>query len=295
MARAGRRQAPRRLGCRSRHRDRVRTRGRRHVPRTHAIMRALGWRRWNGCRHRALLRGRRAALRTMGRARHAAFGAFVDAQPDTVEPVLGAHRACGRSRPGTDVFAAQNELMALQRAVEHTFTDVDVVVVPTIPFLPTLAEVAADPIGVNGRLSRSPTSSTCSICPRWPFPAQPPRRSSVRCHRDRAHGRGSARRRRCRPIACRGRRHAGGNVDSNRPEPWPDGLPGLGERRGLRWWVRTSARAAAAPRARRSERLEHAGRTAARSGLHVVGQCSPEAGARTRPAPAPRSRWSCTR
>ncbi len=87
-------------------------------------------------------------------ARHAAFGAFVDAHADSVEPVLARIVQAGAAVPGTDVFAAQNELMALRRAVEHTFTAVDVIVVPTIPFLPTLAEVAADPIGVNGRLSR---------------------------------------------------------------------------------------------------------------------------------------------
>ena len=87
-------------------------------------------------------------------ARYAAFGAFVDAHPDAVEPVVAQIVRAGRTITGVEVFAAQNELLALRRKVDDLFTTIDVLIVPTMPFFPTLDEVAADPIGVNGRLSR---------------------------------------------------------------------------------------------------------------------------------------------
>ncbi|HEV7526084.1 MAG TPA: amidase family protein, partial [Acidimicrobiia bacterium] len=87
-------------------------------------------------------------------ARYAAFGAFVDAHPDAVEPVVARIVGAGRAISGSDVFSAQHELARLQRQVDEVFARVDVIVVPTIPFLPTLDDVAADPIGVNARLSR---------------------------------------------------------------------------------------------------------------------------------------------
>ncbi len=87
-------------------------------------------------------------------ARYAGFGAFVDAHPDAVEPVVAQVVRAGRSVTGAEVFAAESALAALQRRVDEVFAAVDVIVVPTIAFFPTLDEVAADPIGVNARLSR---------------------------------------------------------------------------------------------------------------------------------------------
>ncbi len=87
-------------------------------------------------------------------ARYAAFGGFVDDHPDEVDPVVARIVASGRRVAGIDVFAAQTELARFRREVGDVFADVDVIVVPTIPFLPTVEDVAADPIGVNGRLSR---------------------------------------------------------------------------------------------------------------------------------------------
>jgi allophanate hydrolase len=87
-------------------------------------------------------------------ARYAAFGAFVDAHPDAVEPILAQIVRAGRSVSGVDAYAAQHELMALRRQADETFDRVDVLIVPTIPFFPTVDEIATDPIGLNGRLSR---------------------------------------------------------------------------------------------------------------------------------------------
>ena len=87
-------------------------------------------------------------------ARYAAFGAFVDEHPDAVEAVVARVVRAGRTVTGAEVFAVQNELAARRRQAEDLFATVDVLVVPTVPFLPNLDEVAADPIGVNARLSR---------------------------------------------------------------------------------------------------------------------------------------------
>ncbi|MCU1465126.1 MAG: allophanate hydrolase [Actinomycetia bacterium] len=87
-------------------------------------------------------------------ARYAAFGTFVDAHPDAVDPVVARVVSAGRAVTGAEVFAAQHELMGLACRTNALFSTVDVLVVPTIPFFPSLDEVAADPIGVNARLSR---------------------------------------------------------------------------------------------------------------------------------------------
>jgi len=87
-------------------------------------------------------------------ARYAAFGAFVDAHPDAVDPTVAQIVLAGAGVAGPDIFAAHTELAARRRAVDTVFGIIDVLVVPTVPCFPTLVEVAADPIGVNARLSR---------------------------------------------------------------------------------------------------------------------------------------------
>ncbi len=231
-------------------------------------------------------------------ARHAAFGAFVDAQPDSVEPVLARIVRAGAAVPGTDVFAAQNELMALQRAVEHTFTDVDVVVVPTIPFLPTLAEVAADPIGVNGRLSRfTDFVNLLDLC----AVAVP----------------GAARRDGLpfgvtvigpagadplvADVAARLHAAVGGTLGATSipvpTEPWPDGLPGLG---GAARVAVVGAHLRGLPLhhelAGLSARLDAPAGPRRTTGSTRCRALFPRSrGWYATTAPAPRSRWSCTR
>ena len=87
-------------------------------------------------------------------ARGAAFGAFVEAHPDAVDPIVARVVAAGRAVTGDAVFAAQADLARHRRAVERVFATVDVLIVPTVPFFPGLDDVAADPVGVNARLSR---------------------------------------------------------------------------------------------------------------------------------------------
>ncbi|HWH31913.1 MAG TPA: allophanate hydrolase, partial [Egibacteraceae bacterium] len=60
--------------------------------------------------------------------------------------------AAGREYRAVDVFRAQTRVRVHAAACERLWRAVDILVVPSVPAAFTLAEVAADPIGVNERL-----------------------------------------------------------------------------------------------------------------------------------------------
>lgn len=86
--------------------------------------------------------------------RHAAVGAFVDAHPDDVDPVVGAIVTAAGAVTASALAADQHRLRVLAAEAAATWDRVDAIVVPTAPRHPTLAEVAADPVGVNAALGR---------------------------------------------------------------------------------------------------------------------------------------------
>jgi allophanate hydrolase len=86
-------------------------------------------------------------------ARTAAFGEFLTAHPHEVDPNVAAIVARGASVTGAEVFAAHAELATLKAEAHACLAGVDVVLTPTVPCFPTLAEVAAEPLAVNARLS----------------------------------------------------------------------------------------------------------------------------------------------
>jgi allophanate hydrolase len=65
--------------------------------------------------------------------------------------------AGGEAYRGTEVFAAIARLSALRAELSGWWDGTDVLVVPTVPWLATLAEVEADPVGVNAQLGRNTT------------------------------------------------------------------------------------------------------------------------------------------
>ncbi|MGH8908336.1 MAG: allophanate hydrolase [Egibacteraceae bacterium] len=91
--------------------------------------------------------------------RWAAIGPFLDAHPDQVLPVIADVLAPARAYTAVDAFQAAHRLAELRRAVEVIWAEVDALVLPTIPLLPTLAAIAADPIGVNAQLGRLTTGA----------------------------------------------------------------------------------------------------------------------------------------
>ena len=84
--------------------------------------------------------------------RHAAVGAFIDAHPDDVDPSVRTIIQSGAAIPAVDLVADQERLDHLKRRTRDLFATIDAVLVPTIPWHPTLDEVAADPIGANSRV-----------------------------------------------------------------------------------------------------------------------------------------------
>ena len=84
--------------------------------------------------------------------RHAAVGAFVDAHPDEVDPAVGAIISAAGRIAARDLVADGERLAHLRLRAEEQFARVDAILLPTTTAQPTIAEVAADPMGVNARL-----------------------------------------------------------------------------------------------------------------------------------------------
>jgi allophanate hydrolase len=84
--------------------------------------------------------------------RTAALRDVVERRPDILHPVTRTILEGGLNRRTVDAFDAFHRLAQARRAAEKLFRQYDALLLPTAPFCPTLAEVAADPIGVNSRL-----------------------------------------------------------------------------------------------------------------------------------------------
>jgi len=84
--------------------------------------------------------------------RHQAVGEFVEGHPDDVDPVVGSIvRAAGRISAHALVEDGRR-LDELRLQALAGLAGCDALLVPTAPFQPTLAAVAAEPVEVNSRL-----------------------------------------------------------------------------------------------------------------------------------------------
>jgi allophanate hydrolase len=82
-------------------------------------------------------------------------GDFIEAHADEVHPVVRDIVLGGRRWSATDAYAALHRRDQLAAGpVAEVWRHVDVLVVPTVPWLPTVAEVLDDPVGTNRRLGR---------------------------------------------------------------------------------------------------------------------------------------------
>ncbi|BCJ47315.1 amidase [Actinoplanes ianthinogenes] len=84
--------------------------------------------------------------------RYAAVGAFIDAHPDAVDPTVGAIIRAARDIPAHVLVTDTERLDRLRAEAMAEWGDADALLLPTAPAHPTIAEVAADPIGVNTAL-----------------------------------------------------------------------------------------------------------------------------------------------
>ena len=81
-------------------------------------------------------------------------GPLLDRDPEAVHPVVRAVVEQGRRHSAADLFRDQHRLADLAVEMATTWTDVDAIVCPTVPDIPTIAQVEADPIGANAALGR---------------------------------------------------------------------------------------------------------------------------------------------
>ncbi len=86
--------------------------------------------------------------------RHAALRAFLANNRDDVLPVTRDIVEGALRFSATDAFEGLYALMARRRETAPLLASVDALCVPSLPRVPTLAEVAADPLGHNARLGR---------------------------------------------------------------------------------------------------------------------------------------------
>ncbi len=84
--------------------------------------------------------------------RSAALREVIEARPEILHPVTREILQAGLIRRAIDGFDAFHLLAQARRVAETLFASYDALLLPTAPFCPTLAAVAADPIGVNARL-----------------------------------------------------------------------------------------------------------------------------------------------
>jgi allophanate hydrolase len=84
--------------------------------------------------------------------RHAAVGAFVDAHRAEVDPTVGEIVSAAGEVGATDLLADRVRLTELTVTALAELGDCDALLVPTTTSHPTIADVAADPIGVNSAL-----------------------------------------------------------------------------------------------------------------------------------------------
>jgi allophanate hydrolase len=89
--------------------------------------------------------------------RTAALADLLAASPEGLDPVVAEVVAGGERYRGVEVFAAQQRLRTLRTELASWWDAHDVLVVPTVLEVPTLAQVAADPFGTNVRLGRNTT------------------------------------------------------------------------------------------------------------------------------------------
>ncbi len=80
-------------------------------------------------------------------ARSLIASAHESMHPVTREIILGGARPSA-----VDTFAAFYQLEELRRVCDHTFRQIDALLLPTVPTVYTVEQVKADPIGLNSRL-----------------------------------------------------------------------------------------------------------------------------------------------
>jgi allophanate hydrolase len=84
--------------------------------------------------------------------RYSAVGEFIDGHIDEVDAVVAGLVRGARDIPAFEFARDIDRLRALARSWDPVWDLVGTVMLPTMPFVPTIADVTADPVVVNARL-----------------------------------------------------------------------------------------------------------------------------------------------
>ncbi len=84
--------------------------------------------------------------------RYLTVKALIASAPEAMLPVTRQIVLAGAHGSAADAFAAFYQLEDLLRVRDHTFRSIDALVLPTTPTIYSVAQVLADPIGLNSRL-----------------------------------------------------------------------------------------------------------------------------------------------
>jgi allophanate hydrolase len=86
--------------------------------------------------------------------RYASVGAFIDADPDAIDPSVRAVISGVRSATAAELADARARVEELRARALAALDGADALLLPTAPVHPTLSQVSADPLGLNRRLGR---------------------------------------------------------------------------------------------------------------------------------------------
>jgi allophanate hydrolase len=84
--------------------------------------------------------------------RYEAVGSFIEAHRADVDDVVAEIILAAKQIPAWRLARDRTELERLRRSTDATWNAVDLIAVPTVPRVPTVAEVLAEPIHHNNEL-----------------------------------------------------------------------------------------------------------------------------------------------
>jgi allophanate hydrolase len=84
--------------------------------------------------------------------RYISVRSLIASAPEAMHSVTRQIILGGAHPSAVDAFKAFYQLEELRRVRDHTFGEIDVLALPTVPTVYTIAQVLADPIGLNSRL-----------------------------------------------------------------------------------------------------------------------------------------------
>ncbi|WP_304639026.1 allophanate hydrolase [Pseudomonas sp.] len=103
--------------------------------------------------------------------RYAAIADFIESRSEEMNEVVRSIICKGRDFSAADAFRAEYRRTDLVREIHAQMEQVDALLVPTAPRHPTLAEVEADPVGVNSQLGTWTNFVNLADCSALALPA----------------------------------------------------------------------------------------------------------------------------